>query len=104
MSENKPTIYTVTAIVSMPSKREPLGRLTHGFYTVVDGVLTMTDRDGQPAEDATGKRYTHRLAPNEDEHAVASKMTKELRKALRSKSEPVAGFSGKINYPKRAIV
>jgi hypothetical protein len=101
---DKPTVYAVTAIVSMPSKREPLGRLTHGFYTVIDGVLTMTDKDGRPAEDATGKRYTHRLAPNEDERAVASRMTKKLREALRSKSEPVAGFSGKINYPKRAVV
>jgi hypothetical protein len=71
---------------------------------VIDGVLTMTDRDGQPAEDATGKRYTRKLAPNEDERVVASKMTKELREALRSKSEPLAGFSGKINYPKRAVV
>jgi hypothetical protein len=104
MSENKPTVHAVTAIVSMPSKREPLGRLTYGFYTLVDGVLTMTDKDGGPAEDATGRRYTHRLAPNEDKRAVASRMTKELREAFRSKSESVAGFSGKINYPKRAVV
>jgi hypothetical protein len=103
MSVNKPTVHAVTAIVSMPSKREPLGRLTYGFYTLVDRVLTMTDKDGRPAEDATGKRYVHRLAPKEDERAVAIKMTKELREALRSKSEPVAGFSGKINYPKRAV-
>ena len=57
------------------------GQSNTWLLQVVDGVLTMTDKDGQPAEDATGKRYTHRLAANEDERAVACKMTKELREA-----------------------
>jgi len=99
---DKPTVHAITVIVSMPSKKEPLGRLTYGFYIVVDGVLTLTDKNGKPAEDANGKRYTHKLQPNESERAVASRMTKDLRKELR-KSEPLQGFSGKINYPKRGV-
>jgi len=43
---------------------------------------------------------THKLAPGEDARAIACKLTKELRQALRDNSASVAGFEGKINYPK----
>jgi hypothetical protein len=98
-----PEVNAITVIVSMPSRKEPLGRLTYGFYTLVDGVVTLTDKEGKSAGDETGKKYSRKLAPNEDAKAVASKMTKDLRKALRGNSEPVNGFSGKINYPKRKV-
>jgi hypothetical protein len=99
-----PQVNAITVIVSMPSRKEPLGRLTYGFYTEADGVVTLTDKDGKPAGDETGKKYSRKLAPNEDARAVASKMTKELRKALRG-SAPVNGFEkSKINYPKRKVV
>jgi hypothetical protein len=82
-----------------------MGRLAYGFYVVTDGVVTMTDKEGKPAEDATGKRYVDKLLPNEDERTAASRMTKELRKALQG-TAPVNGFEPgrKINYPKRGKI
>ena len=72
-----PQVNAITVIVSMPSKKEPLGRLTYGFYTEVDGVVTLTDKEGKPAGDETGKKYSRKLAPNEDARAIANKMTKD---------------------------
>jgi len=63
----------------------------------------LTDPKGGPAEDASGKRYTHKLQPNEDAREVAARMTKELRKEF-AKSLPVNGFGkGPITYPKIKI-
>jgi hypothetical protein len=98
------TVYAVTVTVAMPSRREPLGRLAYGFYTDVGGVVTLTDKEGKPAGDETGRKYSRKLAPNEDARAVAARMTKELRKALKG-SAPIHGFEkSKINYPKRKVV
>jgi hypothetical protein len=60
----------------------------------------MTDAAGKPAEDETGKRYTHKLGPADDPRPIACRLTKELRKAFRGSEAPKAGFEGKINYPK----
>jgi hypothetical protein len=60
----------------------------------------LTDREGNPAGEETGRKFTHKLAPDEDAPAVACKLTKELRLALRGNSTPVVGFEGQINYPK----
>jgi hypothetical protein len=59
----------------------------------------LTDRKGNPAGDETGRKFTHKLTPGEDARAIACKLTKELRLALRGNSA-LAGFEGKINYPK----
>jgi hypothetical protein len=60
----------------------------------------LTDREGNPAGEERGRKFTHKLAVGEDAHAIACKLTKELRLALRGNSAPVAGFEGPINYPK----
>jgi hypothetical protein len=65
-----------------------------------DGVVTLTDREGNSAGEETGRKFTHKLAPAEDARAIACKLTKELRQVLRGNSAPVAGFEGQINYPK----
>jgi hypothetical protein len=76
------------------------GQITYGRYTLLDGVVTLTDREGDPAGEETGRKFSHKLAPGEDARAVACKLTKELRLALRGNSAPVAGFEGPINSPK----
>jgi hypothetical protein len=93
----------VTVTIQKPGKKFPLGQVCDGCYTLVDGVVTMTDRDGRPAEDTNGKKYTHTLKPGEDARVVAGRMTKELRLALRGKNAPVAGFEGKIPYRKSGL-
>lgn len=80
MSEVRQVIVTIK-----PRKGSFPGQVTYGWYTLQDGVVTLTDR---------------KLAPGEDARAIACKLTKELRQALRGNSASVAGFEGKINYPK----
>jgi len=95
MSEVRQVIVTIK-----PPKGNFPGQVAYGWYTLQDGVVTLTDREGNPAGEETGRKLTHKLAPGEDARAVACKLTKELRLALRGNSAPVAGFEGPINYPK----
>jgi hypothetical protein len=83
-----------------PPKGEFPGQVVYGYYTLQDGVVTLTDPAGKPAGDETGRKYSHKLRPEEDSRAVACRLTKELRLALRGNSAPVNGFEGKIQYPK----
>jgi len=95
MSEVREVTVTIK-----PPKGTYRGQVTYGWYTLQDGVVTLTDRKGNPAGEETGRKFIHKLAPGEDACAVACKLTKELRLALRGNSAPVAGFEGQINYPK----
>jgi len=95
MSEVRQVIVTIK-----PPKGNYPGQVTYGWYTLQDGVVTLTDRDGNPAGEETGRKFTHKLAPGENARAVACKLTKELRLLLRGNSAPVAGFEGPIIYPK----
>jgi hypothetical protein len=92
-------VHKVIVQIKKPKGIFP-GQVVYGYYTLEDRVVTLTDPDGKPAGDETGKKYSRKLAPNEDSRAGACKMTKELRFALRGNSEPVNGFEGKIQYPK----
>ena len=95
MSEVRQVIVTIR-----PPKGNFPGQVCYGWYVIADGVVTLTDREGNPAGEETGRKFTHKLAPGEDARAIACKLTKELRLALRGTSAPVAGFDGEINYPK----
>jgi len=97
-----PEVKKVTVELKKPSKRFPAGQVTFGFYTYADGVLTMTDPKGVPAEDGMGRRYTARdVAPNVVT-GVACHLTRKLREELRGStySAPKADFSGPISYPR----
>ncbi|HTE77502.1 MAG TPA: hypothetical protein VK653_12315 [Xanthobacteraceae bacterium] len=96
MSEVHRVIVTIK-----PPKAGFAGQVAYGYYTLVDDVVTMVDPKGNTADDGTGKRYKRELAPNEDARAVACKLTKQLRLALRGgNSAPVGDFNRKIAYPK----
>jgi hypothetical protein len=95
MSEVHEVIVTIK-----PVKGTYPGQVAYGWYTLQDGVVTLTDREGNPAGEETGRKFTHKLAHGEDARTVACKLTKELRLALRDNSAPVAGFEGPIIYPK----
>jgi hypothetical protein len=92
-------VRQVIAHIHPPSPRIPTGQVAYGFYTVSDGLLTMTDAKGNPATDDEGKMYTRRLAEGDDAETIAARLTKELRLALQGKSRPVAGFGAPLNYP-----
>jgi hypothetical protein len=78
------------------------GQVAYGYYTLEDGVVTMTDQKGVAAVDVNQKKYSHKLLPGEDSRAVACRLTKQLRNALRGTSNkpPVNGFDAPISYAK----
>jgi hypothetical protein len=67
-------------------------------------VVTLTDRDGKPALDDQGYRYTKKLADGEIASVIAGRLTRELRSALRGKNAPVQGFDSKIEYFNRGKI
>lgn len=59
----------VTVIVSNPNSKDPYDRggVAFGYYVVEEGVLTMTDGNGEPVRPPpTGELVAHRL--NDGEH------------------------------------
>lgn len=92
-------VQQVIVQIRAPKGTDP-GRVVCGHFTIKDGLLTMTDPNGVPAEDGIGKRYRHKLMPGEDARHVACRLTKKLRLALRGSAAPVNGFDSPISYPK----
>jgi hypothetical protein len=79
------------------------GQTAEGCFIVEDGVVVLTDRDGNPARDDDGKFYKRKLADGENPKVIAGRLTRELRTALRGKNAPVNGFDGPIRYPKISV-
>jgi hypothetical protein len=100
-----PEVHQVYIHIKPVSLALPTGQVAYGFYTLVDGVVTMTNQKGDPAHDDAGKVYTAKLAPNDDHQIIAGRLTRQLRDALRGKKDaPPAGFGSPLNYPKTGIV
>jgi len=97
-------VHQVVVDIELPSRRFPAGKTALGYYTVVDGVVTMTCPKGEPATDESGKTYSAKLQANDDARQIAGRLTKELRSALRGKSNAPGGFGGPLNYDNRGIV
>ncbi|MGC2080731.1 MAG: hypothetical protein WA728_32900 [Xanthobacteraceae bacterium] len=92
-------VHKVTVELNRPSKRYPSGRVAYGYFTYVDGTVTMTDAKGTPADDGNGRRYVQRDVKPGFERGIACNLTRQLREALRGPSGLGADFSGPINYP-----
>src|SRR5262245_37272484 len=101
----KPEVHLVIVEIELPSPRCPGGRSTRGHYIVTNGTVILTDPQGEPAADMSGKTYEHKLAPNDDAHQIAGRLTKQLYNALRGSSRPrgfgggsSGGFNRQLNY------
>jgi hypothetical protein len=102
-------VHQVYAQLEPPSKHNPAGRVVLGYYVLVDDVVTMTDQSGKTAEDAEGRTYSEKLEPSGDAQAVAARLTKKLRSALRGDRPKGFGGSGsgfgrRLKYDNRGIV
>lgn len=100
-----PEVHQCWIHIKPVSRAHPTGVLSYGFYTVTDGLLTMTNQKGEPATDDAGKTYTHRLEANDDHQVIAGRLTRQLREALigKKKDAPPAGFYAPLNYSKSGI-
>jgi hypothetical protein len=93
----------VTIQIKPPSGSFP-GQTAEGAFIVEDGVVVLTDREGNPARDGDGKFYKQKLADGQNPKLIAGRLTRQLRTALRGKDAPVNGFDGPIHYPKSYAV
>lgn len=101
-----PEVYSVTVQIKAPKPGFP-GQVCHGCYTLADGVVTLTDRDGHPVQDPQGKLYTRKLSPGAtvaDADIAGRSLTKEFRLALLGKTASNERFSRPLNYPKRGCL
>jgi hypothetical protein len=80
------------------------GAVAYGYFKLIDGVVIMTDADGNPAGGETGKKFSRELRPNEDPVGVACGMTRELRLAFRSGEQRVKGFDGPLIYRRNGSI
>jgi len=76
------------------------GVTAEGMFIVENGVVILTDRSGEPATDADGRKYTHKLIGDEKARVIAGRLTKQLRDALRGSAFPGESFGRPISYPK----
>jgi hypothetical protein len=78
-------VKSVYATVRLP-KDGDTGQVTIGFYTLADGVLTMTDSKGAPVrESQSGDTYLHKMKPGDNAEAIANRLTLEIYRMLRAR-------------------
>jgi hypothetical protein len=91
---------TIFVQIKRPEAGSPQGIVAEGAYILEDGVVTLTDRNGEPAVDGDGRKYTHKLVGDEKARVIAGRLTKELRNSLRGSAFPTQDFGRAISYPK----
>jgi hypothetical protein len=100
MSDGK---LLLEAIVRNPNPSNPgdQGQVTTGYYTLVDGILTMTNSEGIPVRGLNGgDKVTHKIEAGEDPRAVAGRLTLKIYRMLRGEGAgAVAGFNRPLGYP-----
>lgn len=96
-------VHSVTVHIKLPTRESP-GQVCHGCYTIIDNVVTLTDRIGHPVRDGSGKLYSRKVEPGSvDAHGLAGVLTKEFRLALLGKTKSSERFSRPLTYPKTGI-
>jgi hypothetical protein len=96
-------VFSVTIQIKAPRGDDP-GQVCHGCYTLTDGVVTLTDRDGHPVQDAHGRQYSRKLSPGAtvaDADIAGRSLTKEFRLALLGKTPSNERFSRPLEYRDR---
>jgi hypothetical protein len=77
-----------------PPRNGDQGQVVEGMFIVADGVVTPTNRDGNPATDERGKTYTQKLRDGENPKLIASRLTTSLifrrRRPPRFRRRPLA--------------
>jgi hypothetical protein len=97
-----PEVHHVYGTVRNPMG-DDLGQVTNGYYMLVDGVLTMTDRAGVPIRGMNnGEKFQHKLAAGDDTAAVARRLTMRIYRMLRG-GDAAVSFNRKIVYPTAGI-
>lgn len=100
MTSKHPEVHRIIAQIEKPTSRDPAGRVTEGYYTVVRGVMTMTDASGIPMRNANGDLHTHQLGKDENPASMACILTKQVRAAVHGYSAVTGPKREPLVYPK----
>ena len=77
-----PDVKKVFITVRNPSDGDP-GQVSTGYYTIANGVMTMTDGAGTPMRhQTTGELFTWKLRPGDKEISIANMMTRKVRRTF----------------------
>jgi|SRR5271170_6596899 len=87
-------VKSVTVATRNPSGND-LGSVEIGFYTLSDGLVTMTDCEGLPLRNANGDLMTHRLGAGENHVTIAKRMRLKM---WRDENDDGNGFNRRIDY------
>ena len=67
-----PEVFLVDIHIEPPSPRCPGGRNAEAYFTFVDDVVTVADKNGQHVRDDHGKLYSRNEEPPHNTHATPS--------------------------------
>jgi hypothetical protein len=99
-------VLHVYATVRNPNPDNPgdQGQVTTGYYTLADGILTMTDSNGVAVRDLnSGEKTTHKIEAGEDPRAIASRLTLKVYRMLRGETAETTAFNRPLSYPKAGM-
>jgi len=97
-----PEVFCFHIELKKPTDTTP-GQIAEGAYVCKGGEVTLTDLKGHAVHDQNGKIYKLKLKEGEQPDAVAPRLMRELRTAVRGTH--IAGFfPGPINYPKLVCI
>jgi hypothetical protein len=88
-------VQRVQVYLSHPTGPDDLGQVTFGFFKVEDGVLIMTDEQGNPMRKINGEIFSRKLGPDDNPCSIAGVLTKEIRRELYGDLD----FHRPIKYP-----
>ena len=103
-AEQLPVVYPVTVQLYGRCPQYPDGKVASGFFTFIDGVVTISQWNGVTAEDPHGKVYTRNLDPGAtfvDAEIAARLLFRDFRLAVLGKTPSSDKFSGPLNYRKK---
>ena len=87
-------VHRVTIQLRRPTVGDP-GQISEGFYTVSDGILTMTNPAGEPVDP---DQFRHTLKPGDDPAAIAGILTRKVRRHVLGITETEESFGRRLNY------
>ena len=96
-----PDVKSVTIQIRPRSGRAgDTGQVSFGYYTVEDGVLTMTDGDGRPVRRRDGELMQRKLKPGDDAETFARIFTRSFRLHVQGDG---ADFNRQLDYPNLGV-
>lgn len=88
------TVHHVVIQIRRPVDVDP-GQISEGYYTVEDGILTMTHADGVPV---SPDQFRCVLKDVDDPAAIARVLTREVRSYVLGISKDAEAFNRPLDY------